>query len=143
MNTFKVAFILYTLFSNINFINAKSNPNTKIPEIPVALKNDTETLDALKQLLLKYYDRLHKSEYYAKLSLELQKKAQEYQLSSQQMKKDSQDLLQFIVQKVGEHKELQKQYQKNNLAAIKNSSSTGVQNTNVEHFIQNLAAKLK
>ena len=143
MNTFKVAFILYTLFSNINFINAKSNPNTKIPEIPVALKNDTETLDALKQLLLKYYDRLHKSEYYAKLSLELQKKAQEYQLSSQQMKKDSQDLLQFIVQKVGEHKELQKQYQKNNLAAIKNSSSTGMQNSNVEHFIQNLAAKLK
>ena len=143
MNTFKVAFMLYTLFSNINFINAKSNPNTKIPEMPVALKNDTETLDALKQLLLKYYESLHKSEYYAKLSSELQKKAQEYQLSSQQMKKNSQDLLQFIVQKVGEHKELQKQYQKNNLAAIKNSSSTGMQNSNVEHFIQNLAAKLK
>lgn len=143
MNIFKIACILQILLVNITLVNAKDNPNIKIPEIPVALKNDTEILDALKQLLLKYYDKLHKSEYYAKLAEELRNKAQEYQVSGKKMRKDAEDLLQFIVQKVSEHKSLQKQYQQKNLMAIKNSTSTGSQNPNVEHFIQNLAAQLK
>ncbi len=147
MNIFKIVCILQILLANVTLVNAKDNSNIKnqikIPEIPIALKNDTEILDALKQLLLKYYDKLHKSEYYAKLSEELHSKAQEYQISSQKMRKDAEDLLQFIVQKVGEHKALQRQYQQKNLMAIKNSTSTGSQNPNVEHFVQNLAAQLK
>lgn len=114
----------------------------KIPNVPIAMPNDTETLDVLKQLLAKYNDALAKSQYYKKLSEELNKKASQYDEQSAKMHQTSQELLKFIVAKMNEHQKAIIQHKNNSLKANSGDNRTET-HPNLEHFIENLAANLK
>jgi len=141
--SFTLCLICLSIFGKDLTPNPKKTSKLKIPEVPVPMHNDTETLDVLKKLLLKYNDALAKSKYYQQLAEELKKKANTCTENSLKMHQTAQELLQFIVSKMNEHKKALQEHKNNSLKAIEASSKEIGSLPNLENFIENIAANLK
>jgi len=100
-------------------------------------------LDILKKLLLKYTNALAESRYYKQLSEELKKKAVECEEQSRKKEHHAQELLQFIVSKILEHKKAVDTKRNNSLEEAKAASDNSEYHPNLENFIANIAANLK